>query len=242
MSISITITPNSGKIGDIVKISTSDSFTYPNFNKNVITFKSVNTDIIAKIIKADDNQNISVTVPVDAITGTVMVERTDGEIGTASFQVIYDNKVFDNNDSPYNKAYINNKIKTFGSPGYSMALYNKDISYSNFVSVTDENSLLQNVYTILLTQKGERMFSDFGVGLDAKLFTLIDDELLYKDELMKEIVTAVSDYEPRVTILEGDSYIVVNGENINIILSIMMPQGNVEKLGITLKSINNVEN
>ena len=242
MTLVISITPPSGKIGDLVEITaTTGVFTYPEFNKNVVTFNGLAIDIIARIIKSNSNTSLWVIIPPDAITGDVIVETREGESASLNFEVIYKDVLFEQETKPYAKAVINNKVKTVGISEFNAPIYNKDLSYSNFVEIFDENSLLQNVYSIILTQKGERMFSDFGTTIEQKLFSVIDDPDNFKSSLMNEIITAVNTYEPRVVVVEEQSFVIIDGENVNLILALLMPAGNVKELGITLKSVTNVE-
>lgn len=242
MALEIEINPPTGRIGDVIEINaTTGNFTYPLFNKNVVTFNGLNIDVIAKIIRSDSSISLLVVVPPDSITGTVTVETSENETATTEFEVLYDDITFTQESKPYNKATINKKVKSVGTDAYKSPVYNKDLSYSNFVEVTDENSMLQNVYTIILTQKGERLFSDFGTNIDQKLFSIIDDEEIFKAELMKEIITAVNTYETRVSIVEDESFIVINDESVYLILMVAMPTGNVRELGITLKSVTNID-
>jgi phage baseplate assembly protein W len=82
------------------------------------------------------------------------------------------------------------------------ALYNRDMGFNNITEVTDETSLIQNVYSILLTNPGERLFSqNFGTGITERLFKLGSQaEGL---SLLQECIQKVNMYEPRVYI-DGD--------------------------------------
>lgn len=84
----------------------------------------------------------------------------------------------------------------------SSALYNRDMGFNNITEVTDESSLIQNVYSILLTNPGERLFSqNFGTGITERLFKLGSQaEGL---ALLQECIQKVNLYEPRVHI-DGD--------------------------------------
>jgi len=243
MALIVEINPTSGKIGDLVDITaTSGVFAYPLYNNNVVTFKGLNIDIIARIVRAKSDTVLTVIVPPDAITGSVTVENDVDEIAITQFEVIYPDIKFTRETKPYDKAFINNKVKTVGSDELNSALYNKDLSYSNFRDVYDENSLIQNIYTIILTQKGERLFSNFGTTIEQKIFSLIDDPDALKAELMEEIVNAIREHEPRVIVVENKSYVDISGELVNLILYLEMPRGNVKALGITLKSVDNISN
>ena len=250
MALTISIFPTSGRIGDIVTITATstapDEFVVP-FNQNVVTFNGTDFDIIAKIVSGSTTE-LKVVVPPEAISGDVTVETPpqvgstsiiDGQRATVPFSVVYENELFEQDTEVFNKGRINNKIKTVGSTQFNVAAYNKDMSYSNFVEVIDENSILQNIYTIVLTQKGERVFSEFGVSLDELLFSTYVNEESIKNQILTEVFNAIETYETRVTILKEQSTILVDDSNIILLLVIQMPRGNVEELGITLKSFNN---
>jgi phage baseplate assembly protein W len=243
MTFDIHLTPESGKIGDLILITADyGSFSNP-FNKNIVTFKGLDVDINARIIKgSESNDMLYVVVPPDAITGDVIVETLVHVVSEAeTFTVVYADEKFTETPPFFSKGVINKRVKSFGTSKFNFPIYNKDLSYSNYVEVFDENSLLQNIYTIILTAKGERMFSDFGSRIHEKIFSLYGDGEMLKTEIMTEIVSLVKQYEPRVTVVQENSLIVLDGENVNVILSLLMPSGDVRELGITLKSVNNVE-
>ena len=116
------------------------------------------------------------------------------------------------------------------------AMYNRDLGYSNFKEVTDETSLLQNVYSCLLTNKGERLFNqNFGTHIEDRLFTLGSDA--DEDELLKECIQTVNQYEPRVTIdVENSSCVFDENGCYNLELAVVLPTARTEKLKITFKN------
>ena len=240
MSLAISLSPIFGKIGDPVTITaTSDTFLVP-FNNNVVTFAGLDFPIIADILTGTSTE-LKVLVPPNAITGLLTVEtlEVDNEIATADFEVVYDDISFEQEEVPFQKASINGRVKTVGTNPSTFPLYNKDLAFSNFVEVFDENSMIQNVFSIILTGIGERMFSDFGTRISELLFKPIFDEDNFKAELMDEIIRSVSTFEPRVTIIKDKSFIVIVNERVDVILSLEMPRGTVEEVGITLKSVRN---
>ena len=120
------------------------------------------------------------------------------------------------------------------------ALYNKDLSYNYYVQLNDENTMVQNVYTLLLSRTGSRMMlPDYGIGIEAKVFSLVDDPLNLEIELLSEIDEAIKIYEPRVTLIKSQSYIIWDdsANSLKIILSIRVPSGSVKKVGVTLSNI-----
>lgn len=117
------------------------------------------------------------------------------------------------------------------------AVYNRDFGFVDMAEVTDENSMLQNVYSILLTHPGERLFSqDFGTGIEERLFKLGSAE--EGISLLSECIQKVNKYEPRVTI-DGDqsSCEFDNSENrFVLILCVVLPSGNVKQIKLPFKN------
>lgn len=69
----------------------------------------------------------------------------------------------------------------------------------NFKPSSQEEEIIQNIYTICTTRKGSRpMDRDFGINF------LVVDQPLVKEQarLTQEITDAISKYEPRAEILE----------------------------------------
>ena len=116
------------------------------------------------------------------------------------------------------------------------AIYNRDLGYSNFKEVTDETSLLQNVYSCLLTSQGERLFNqNFGSHIEDRIFTLgsTTDEV----DLLKECIEVVEKYEPRVTIdPERSSCTFDDSGCYNLVLAVVLPTSRTEMLKFTFKS------
>lgn len=115
-------------------------------------------------------------------------------------------------------------------------IYNKDLSYSSFTITADENSLMQNVYSILLTNLGERLYDDeFGSTLEESVFEIIGD-LNGESKLLNECVTLINKYEPRVVVVEDKSYVAINEDNtVVIILYIKVPRGIARKIELTFR-------
>lgn len=115
-------------------------------------------------------------------------------------------------------------------------IYNKDLSYSSFSITADENSLMQNVYSILLTNLGERLYDDeFGSTLEESIFEIIGD-LNGESKLLNQCVSLINKYEPRVVVVEDKSYISVNDDNtVVIVLYIKVPRGIARKIELTFR-------
>ena len=115
-------------------------------------------------------------------------------------------------------------------------IYNKDLSYSSFTITADENSLMQNVYSILLTNLGERLYDDeFGSTLEESVFEIIGD-LNGESKLLNQCVELINKYEPRAVVVEDKSYVAINDDNtVVIILYIKVPRGVARKIELTFR-------
>lgn len=105
-------------------------------------------------------------------------------------------------------------------------MYNKDFAFDGFVDVTDKNSLIQNVYSILLTRRGERMFMPkFGSTVEDRIFEILDDG--DADEILSECIAELREHEPRVEVSLPDSYVTVDegGNGVVVTLGLVMPSG-----------------
>jgi len=115
-------------------------------------------------------------------------------------------------------------------------IYNKDLAYSSFTITADENSLMQNVYSILLTNLGERLYDDeFGSTLEESVFEIIGD-LNGESKLLNQCVNLINKYEPRVVVVEDKSFVAINDDNtVSIVLYIKVPRGIARKIELTFR-------
>lgn len=115
-------------------------------------------------------------------------------------------------------------------------IYNKDLSYSSFTITADENSLMQNVYSILLTNLGERLYDDeFGSTLEESVFEIIGD-LNGESKLLNQCVKLINKYEPRAVVVEDKSFVSINEDNtVAIVLYIKVPRGVARKIELTFR-------
>ena len=105
-------------------------------------------------------------------------------------------------------------------------IYTRDFAFDGFVDITDGNSLIQNVYSILLTRRGERLFMpSFGTNLEDKIFDLLMDG--EEDDILAECIGELREHEPRVEVSMPDSSVVVDegGNGMVITLGLIMPTG-----------------
>lgn len=251
----IEVNPKQGYVGDTVTISTTIGLLNPIPINNIVTFN----DVVGTILGGDRN-TIQVVVPFGATTGSVQVETGPTNTGYEScslsnidtFTLLFDNEEFDPERDILISDYQKRKqirttsglINPFGRGADQKAIYNRDMGYSGFAEVTDENSMVQNVYSIILTRTGERLFNPkFGTNIEDYIYTIIDNIDAFQKRAITEIIEAVKQYEPRVTIMEDDSYVFFD-ESVNdmiIVLYLLIPTGNVRVIGLTLKSIKNSE-
>ena len=117
------------------------------------------------------------------------------------------------------------------------AIYNRDLGFNNFVEVTDENSIVQNIYNILLTRKGERLFNpDFGTTIEERVFSIMNED--DETSILQECFTAIRDYEPRVSVDYDESKVEIDydANTIRIIIAVVLPNGNSEYIVLPFKT------
>ena len=244
--INISVSPNEVDVGDIVTITATLGLFNPIPYNNTVTFNGV----VGQVLSGSRTE-LSVIVPVGATTGPVQVEtgadNTDYEACSLSnidtITVIYPDDDFPvDEDIRGDIVSKSGNVSIFGKNISSNAIYNRDLSYSYFAEVTDENSMIQNVYSIILTRVGERLFKpEFGTRLEDLIHSIVPNTPEFEKEILKEISNAVAKYEPRVTIVENESFVIfTEGTNsVSVVLKMLVPNGNVETLGLTFKSIRN---
>ena len=240
-----TLDPVSAKIGESVTITAATGAFNSNINKNVVTFNGVVANIVS-----GNNTALIVIVPPFADTGYVKVETFSDSKSANSpelFTVIYDDDAFSDNikhPDPYHKGYINQRIKTLNTNPSSDAIYARGFSYSNFVEIADENDLVQNFLSIILTSPLERMWEPtFGSSIPNMPFQLLstDTPSRLENEIFKETEKLIEKYEPRITLIKSESIVYVDPDTnrVNIVFAIKVPTGEVKEIGVTLKQVRN---
>lgn len=116
------------------------------------------------------------------------------------------------------------------------ATYNRDFGYTGFREITDENSMIQNLYSCLLTRKGERLFNpDFGTTIEERIFSLRTGGS--PNEILKECLGALETYEPRIQLVYEQCNITDMGLNgIYLTLGVIVPGGSVQTINIPFKN------
>ena len=90
-----------------------------------------------------------------------------------------------------------------------MAFY-RDINQKNFKDrpyLTDVDAVIQSVRNLVSTRKGERYFRpDYGIDIAEYLFELMDESAGL--QLLSDVFTAVTTYEPRVKLDRSRSEVI----------------------------------
>ena len=225
--------------GQVLRITPDDPVNH-NFGNSVFS-NSVEIGGYDASIVSGDATYIDAIIP-DTVSGSsvVMVYR---KVSSSGDRVA----MTDGNTSVYVSTALasrNVKLAKKLTPGVidvdrvgHYAIYNRDFGFVNMKEVTDENSMLQNVYSILLTNPGERLFNnDFGTGIEQRLFTLGSEE--DGIDLIKECIQKVSMYEPRVYI-DGDQSSCEFDESENkyvLLLCVVLPSGTTETIQLPFKN------
>ena len=115
------------------------------------------------------------------------------------------------------------------------ASYNRDFAFNGFTEITDENSIIQNLYNCLLTRKGERLFNpDFGTTIEERIFALRAGG--NPNDVLKECVSAIEKYEPRIRLVYERCDIRDMGPHgIYLILGVIVPAGEVREITLPFK-------
>lgn len=243
--LSIALSPAIGKIGDVVNIFAVGGTFNPVATENIVTFN----DVIATILEGTLT-SLKVQVPFGANSGLVQVETQDSECGISNptdFTVVFDDERFESSDvlnlANRRRGATQGNVSIFDNAPWRAAIYNRDYAYSNYSEVVDENSMIQNVASIVLTKQGERIMNpEFGTRLESYIFNPVGDVVDFQQEVLNEIKRAVNIYEPRVTIDLSQSIarFDIDTNEMQVLLSLILPSGVVRELGLTLSSIKRI--
>ncbi len=222
--------------GQVIRITpklSSDTFGTSIFS-NVVEFGDV-----PAVITSGNSAYLDVVVPngVNGSAEVIVYRKTDE---TDKVQLTEETSIYVDTEAVQRSVPLAKKLK----PGVidadlvgTTALYNRDFGFASMKEVTDETSLIQNVYSILLTNPGERLFDqDFGTGIEQRLFKLSseDDGL----ELLQECIKQVHKYEPRVYI-DGEQSSCEFDESDNLyylLLAVVLPTARTERISLPCKS------
>lgn len=224
--------------GQVLRITPADP-SVNTFGNSIFSDKVMIGEGNAPIV-AGDPTYIDVYVPEINGNANVMVYRKASSTGRDIPLTTGDTYVYVKSDNIGKSVKLAEKKE----PGVvdmtrvgATALYNRDMGFNNITEVTDETSLIQNVYSILLTNPGERLFSqNFGTGITERLFKLGSQaEGL---ALLQECIQKVNLYEPRVHI-DGDqsSCEFDNSENrYYLLLCCVLPSARTEYIKLPFKN------
>lgn len=118
------------------------------------------------------------------------------------------------------------------------AVYTKDIAYNGNTEIADGQALIQNVYSILLTRAGERLFDPmFGTHIEDKIF----DVFMSGDasDILSECLDVITRFEPRVIMDKSESSASFDpsGNTLVIDLGLILPaNGVVQHIRIPFKN------
>jgi phage baseplate assembly protein W len=147
-------------------------------------------------------------------------------------EIDYPNESFNSSKDSSNNLIKNGAI--INDPTYSI-----DASISNHNTVIDENSIVQNIFNIILTRPGERINNPrFGCRVHELIFSLYEDEDSFSRDVIEIIDSAIVEYEPRATLDKLNSFVIMNDPNsFDVVLYITIPTGEVKTIKVTINSI-----
>ena len=235
--IYITTEPKSAYVGDTIRISilNNQGDFNENLHTNVVLFNNTQAEILS-----GTRSYLDVIVPsgigscyIQVLTGSTNEGyETCSDSNVCSFVVLETKKVSSNIES------VTNTIKSIFKIKNRSAIYNKDYSYSGFSEVTDENSLIQNAYSCLLTNLGERLYnSEFGIDLERQIFNIMPSTS-NSNTILSMCTEVLNKYESRITVNTDTSFVNYDTDNnlIVIVLGLILPKGNCEYISLTFKN------
>ena len=237
--IRITATPLVGSPGDSIVITAVEGSFDTILSNNIVTFNGIKATIVS-----GDIYTLVVSVPQGNSSGNIIVNNITSQCGFSNsvvFKSIYSDEIFMTTTEAVSKSkrYLaSTQERTLFDPGpQKNPVYNKDLSYSHPTLIVDENTMIQNVFTLILTNKGERLFNfEYGSDVQKQVFNLMGNgEEDFSKQILNIISNAILVYEPRVSLILDRSYAEWDGYNaINILLALSVPSGVVKYISITL--------
>lgn len=214
----VLVKPPIPNAGDEISIYTQGSGSFTSIpGGDVVMLDDMECDVVSS-----SSSMLIAKVPVDAggVHELIVYRDSNGELIPASNPV----QVIVNSDI-VRDVVLGNKIRTGVQDRIvsRSARFSKDLSFNGFTEVTDANNLIQNIYNILLTNKGERLFNiGFGADIESKLFSLYAAGNL--NGIIMECARAIGAYEKRVTVNVDHSYVdTSNGNYLFVNLAVDVP-------------------
>ena len=242
VQIPVKATPSLVSAGDTVRISSNNSATFdsPAGNYRVRIGGELDPENWATVM-ANSGNTLTFVMPegYSGSTELVVMEKPTAagwgspDVRASSVPVTVDARV----DVPRMKT-LNDRMKPGVVSGKvsRSASYNRDFGYNGFTEITDENSMIQNLYSCILTRKGERLFNpDFGTTIEDRIFSLRSGGS--PSEILKECISALETYEPRIRLVyEQCSITDVGQHGINLTLGVIVPGGSVRTITMPFKN------
>lgn len=219
----IEVDPTVGEIGDQITITCQELFD-PTPESNIVFFGNIIADQVFFI----DTSTLNVIVPFGAVSSDIHVEIPIAVSNFVFFEVAYPDEVFDRKKKKTGKFIL--------GPSKA-AIYNRDLAITNFSEVVDENSIIQNVYNILLTRPGERILNPgFGCPIHDEVFDLIESQDVSEKKVLSMIEDSLNNFEPRAQLLKDQSFIDFREEDsaLDVVLAIRVPSGIIKEIAISV--------
>ena len=240
----IAVSPVTAKVGDVLTITAVTGNFSSKVGRNVVTIAGINVSITTFTTHV-----LTVTVPNGVGSGDVVVNNLDASCGTsqpAPLLVTYDdiaipsNYVLNLSTQRFNATTQQRQIFSIGVQ--QQPFYLKDLSFSNYTQIVDENSVIQDVYAMLLTDPTGRLFRpDIGFGINSQVFNIMNTQ--DQQNLLANIASYIQQYQPLAVMDLSKSFLNYNQEQngYEAILALSVPTGSVKYIAISLHSANGTD-
>lgn len=240
MAFTLTFDRKAAKIGSTIQLFAATG-TFP-VSKSMVVY--IGGIAAREIYHSNNTSTVIIPVGVDSGEQTVKVfDRITGITIAGSYAV--DTNIHTINityaDIKFDDTSIQSTTSRFVPTSIgTISVYSRDLGYTNYTEITDATSVVQNVLSIILTRRGERIFNPgFGTTVQDMLFSTVASKELMEKNLINEIKTQVEIYEKRAKIIFDRSFVEFDEEHnaLFIVVYIEVPGGSVKELGITLSSV-----
>jgi phage baseplate assembly protein W len=224
----IEVDPQIGQPGDEITITCDGNFD-PIQNNNIVYFGNI---LVGQIFLIDTS-TIKFIVPDGAESSYIHVETTNEISNYVYFEILFKDIVF------------GTKKRSAGRFDFGInrpPIYSSDYSINNFSQISDEDNIVQNIYNIILTRPGERIFNPtFGCGIHDLIFNLVESDEEIEADLLNLIGNSIELYEPRARLIRDDAIVDFNKDSgvVQLVLPIELPTGSVREVGIRIGASRN---